>query len=54
MLSCVEHEKSFITRSDTNLVVQSQEKARSLTFQIYVDEALYFPLAQLICAFVFT
>ena len=57
------------TRPDTNRAVQSQKMARSLKFQIWEVEGLYFPCsenkgagqlcsyytatAQLICAFVF-
>ena len=57
----------FPNRSDTNLVVQAQEQARSLKFCSYVEEELYCPssenkgadqlrgvTAKLICAFVFT
>ena len=33
----------FPNRSDTNLLVQAQKRARSLKFRIYVEEELYYP-----------
>ena len=36
----------FPTRSDTNLSVQSQKKARSLKYQIYVERELYNPWSE--------
>ena len=32
----------FLTRSDTNLAVQSQKMARGLKFQVYKVEGLYY------------
>ena len=36
----------FLTRSDTNQSVQSQKKARSLEFWIYVEEEIYYPCSE--------
>ena len=55
----------FLNRSDINRAVQPQKTARSLKFQIYEEDGLYFPVAKtkalisfavtakLICDFVF-
>ena len=36
----------FPTRSDTNWSVQAQKRARSLKFQIQVEEKLYYPSSE--------
>ena len=36
----------FPNRSDTNQAVQSQKQARSLKFQIEVEEELYYPSSE--------
>ena len=36
----------FPTRSDTNRPVQAQKRARSLKFQILVEEELYYPSSE--------
>ena len=36
----------FPTRSDTNRPLQSQKRARSLKFRIYVGEELYYPSSE--------
>ena len=57
----------FPNRSDTNRAVQAQKQARSLKFQIYEEDEVYYPCsenkgtdqlrgvtAKLICTFVFS
>ena len=36
----------FPNRSDTNRIVQAQKRARSLKFQLYVEEELYYPSSE--------
>ena len=36
----------FLTRSDTNRVVQPQNMAGGLKFRIYVEEKLYYPYSE--------
>ena len=36
----------FWNRSDTNLAVQAQKRARSLKFWSYVEEELYYPSSE--------
>ena len=36
----------FPNRSDTNRPVQSQKRARSLKFRIYVEEELFYPSSE--------